>query len=210
MLKYNKHAFFFRTRQQFEKAEAYVDVLNELAVSKYCIVRQSFFAPACVGWYCQHRTEPQWRKVPKKNPTNKKYEFILRILPHLEEKLEEDFVAHLESLGFEKKPTENNSPKYTEDDLTKVRYRLDTVAQFKKLCKMLNKDYGNGNWHLRGQRKVLRKLHEIEGMRMHPNLMPRSRLITQEHVDNGIIVDVCVVGDAPTLERKLFKLELMK
>jgi hypothetical protein len=75
---------------------------------------------------------------------------------------------------------------------------------------MLNKDYGNGNWHLRGQRRVLRKLREIESVRMYPNIMPRGNLITQEHVDKGIIVDVCVVGDAPTLERKLFKLELMK
>jgi hypothetical protein len=208
--RYNKYSFFFRTRKQFEAAEDYVVQLNNLSSSKYGMSNGGFFTPDNVGWYCQHKVEPLWRKIPKKTPGRKKYLFTMRIDKRLDSKLEEDYIAEMVSYGMEPADLTPNKPKYKESDLTRVKYRLSTVEHFKKLVKLLNKDYGNGNWHLRGQRKILRKLHEIEMVREHGHLARNKNQLTPDQIENGLLIDVCVVGEAPTLERKLFKLELMK
>lgn len=207
--RYVKYPFFFRTRDQFDRVEDYIRQLNNLSTSKYGIRNGGFFEPDNVGWYCQHKIEPLWKKVPKSKPGKKKYLMVLRIEKRLHEKLEEDFTKEFESYGLVPVTPGDNKPKYTEEDLTRVNYRLDSVAHFKRLTKMLNADYGHNNWHLRGQSKILRKLHEIEMCREHGMLTGRD-LVSPEQVEKGLTIDVVVVGDAPTLDRKLFMLDLMK
>ena len=153
---FNKHSFFFRTRDQFEAAQDYVKVPNDLSVNKYGMHRTSLFEPDHVGWYCQHRAAEMWKKVPKTKPGSKKYLVVVRIHKKLEPLLQEDFVEHFCSLGLVPVPKGNNKPKYTQDDITSVKYRVNSVAHFKQLTKLMNREYGHGQWHLRGHKKILR------------------------------------------------------
>ena len=169
------------------------------------------FGPDPVAIYAHVRDlDPVWRKVPKRKPGKKKYEVRVNIDKML---YRSGIGESIESLGFEPKSAKHNKPRYTEDDLTTENVTIKNMKHFKKLTRMMNKDYGHKGWHLRGVRKPHRKLAAIEtaremGKPFAERLIRRGD-VTPEEIEKGIDARICVVGDAPTLKRKVFQLELM-
>lgn len=206
--------YFFRTRDQYDALEEYTDKLNRQAYAAMGKPQRnwgSMFGPDPVSLYCQVRDfDDVWRKMPKRKPGKKRYEVRVCI----NETLFNDGIAQsIVSLGLEPKDMEHNKPRYTEGNLTSERLVVKSTKHFKKLTKLMNRDYGHNNWHLRGARKLYKRLATIETAREmgtpHLERIVRRGDATLEEVQKGIGVNVCVVGDAPTLKRKIFQLELM-
>lgn len=206
--------YFFHTRNQYDALEGYVDKLNRQAYTARGTSSRnwgSLFDPDPVSLYAQARDfDAVWRKLPKRKIGKKKYEVrvsIDKILYH------EGIADSIESLGLEPKPKGHNKPRYAEDDLTIEPIVVKSTDHFRKLTRLMNKDYGRSKWHLRGARKLQKRLKTIETARelggVHASRLVQRGECTQEEFDKGIAARVCVVGEAPTLKRKIFQLELM-
>ncbi len=202
-----KYAFYFRTRDQFEMASI---LAKNLADQAGYSNRRSLFDSSPINVNC-----PPWNmeairnKIPKSVPGDKKYIATLLIAPEVHPRINIDIKQALMDLGLELVSKAPNKPKYTNDDLTFGTIIFRTPEHFKKVSGMLDKQYGPGNWHYRGVKKILPKLKHIERFRDGNFIFGSPKKKEQEMIDKGIKVTVAVVGDKPGLAPFLFKVQLM-
>ena len=208
--KERKLIYFLRTRDQYRNLLLFAKQMSEEAEIKHGLPTLGFLDSDYLRAHVPiEKLERVWNKVPKSNPGKKKYEVHITIDERLYQSAGEEILKGLQQLGLV--PHEGpKEPKYKDSDLTKKDIIIKTVDQFKSLTKEMNKQYGHGNWHLRGVSKILRKLHNIEMFRERPTQTDYSRnSLTVDQVQNGLKLTVTVIGEAPTLERVLFKIQLI-
>ena len=210
---FNRHSFFFRTKAQFRHLQAYAGLLSDAATKTYKLPPRQAFGPAyahveSVAWEMTNIRD----KMPKEKPGKKKYIATLVVSKRLEALLDDNQIAEDVDrlIQLEPVPSTPNKPKYNEEDITRAPVRLKGPMHFRKLVSLLNAEYGNGNWHLRGAKKILAKLEEAERIRVNGNKYntPVGKQV-QEILDGGLKVDVVVTSKVDNLKPLLFKIQLM-
>lgn len=209
---YTKIPFYFRSREQMQSVYAFAGKVDEDASPKYRLPRRGVFDPAYIivesaVWNRQATN----RKMPVSKPGKKKYIGTLNVAGDLMEAyptLEEDFFTEADVVPI---PKPDTTPKYSEDEITRTTIRLKNVKHFRKVTSVLNKEYGHGNWHFRGARKIISKLRKAENWLEHGNSMFGTQATPEikEIARKGLKVDVVVTDKVTNLRPLLFKVQLM-
>lgn len=210
---YNRYSFFFRTKAQFRQLQAYAGLMNDAAIKKYNMPPRQVFGPSHI-----HTESVAWNidnikdKIPKERIGRKKYIATVIINKRFDSLLDNNQIVEdvVNLVGLESVPASPNKPKYNEEDITREPVRLKNAQHFKKLVSLLNAEYGNGKWHIRGAKKILSKLNEADRIRVNGNKY-NSPVTNQvrEILDKGLKVDVVVTSKVDNLKTLLFKIQLM-
>lgn len=202
-----KYAFYFRTRDQFESVIELVDRMNREIGSTRSGLFQTM--PAEISSPPWHISEIR-NKIPKSKPGRKKYIATIKVNPLEHTRISFNVAEAVEELGLEMVSNAPNKPKYSNDDFTFGSVVMRSPEHFKKVTSMLNKQYGHGNWHYRGVRKILPKLKQIENYRDGTlGMFSKAHKEMQEMASKGLRVDVAVEGKVDNLGPLLFKAQLM-
>lgn len=201
-----KYPFYYRTRDQYEAASMLAREINDALLPPGVSLFEA--NPASLN-------SPPWKmrpvrdNMPKSKPGKKKYIATIILQPFDRSRLGFNVEERLVELGLEMVSKAPNKPKYTDDDLTFGDITFRTVEHFKKVSSMLDKHYGHGEWHYRGQRKIIAKLRQIERFRGGGFMFGKPSKKEQELLNRGIKVTVAVVGKVTNLGPLLFKAQLM-
>ena len=212
-MKYVKIPIFFRTRDEYKLADSYANRISDYAESKHGMTTRPL-GPQYVTIQSAAVTVAMgriMRNIPKSRPGKKKYMATIGIAEQLyaDARKDMDFEKDLTELGLEIVPKGQNKPKYKEEDITRETIRLKTAKHFKKVTSELNREYGHGNWHIRGARKIYHKLTAADYAREGgvPPFSPDREMI-EKIVANGLKVDIIVTDKVDNLQQLLFKIEL--
>lgn len=211
-----KYPFYYRTRNDIKSVvEHFLFIVNSHSPTSY---PRSLMRSDMIKISAPQYANPNIRKkIPLLKPGKKKYIGVANVNRKYLEFNGIDIEHELKSLGVELiDKNAPNKPKYSDDDLTRESFRLKSCGHFKKLTSIMNKQYGHGNWHLRGARKIYAKLAEADRHRaMAPGAaglfgsFGRPKDITKEIIEKGLKIDVVVVGKVDNLKQTLFKIQLM-
>ena len=212
MKKYTKIAFFYRTKEQYEKAQEYVRTLSDEAVQKFGVRPRAIFAPDYITLKSNAHGISQIRnKIPKERPGKKKYTATIGFNTRLYDKFaaDRDMRAELVAVtGVELISNKSCEPKLNAEDVTEAFVRLKNQKHFGKLVSLMNAEYGHGNWQLRNAKKILAKLRDAEHVAT-SSFAGDNRGLAKEINEKGLRVKVVVTSKVDNLDRLLFKLQLM-
>jgi len=205
--------FYYRTNEDYAAVKEYVGKLNTIAITTYGLSNIPLFSPDYVNVRSYAQTiEGIHKKIPMRRRGKKKYIGTLGIKNSLygkftkDRNIEKDLAA-IDGIVLIAK--EGNQPKLREEDLTREDVRLKSVKHFKKLISLMNKEYGDGNWHLRGAKKIIAKLSNAENIKQFPHFAHKRTKETDEINEKGLKIQVVVKRKVDNLKPLLFKLQLM-
>lgn len=211
-----KTAFYFRTREEYEKIHKYIlNLDSELRPEDsktYDSILHIRYTP-CIQVYSPHIIMRQNKayslsQIPKSVPGKKKYIGIVKGRKKYLKKMGIDPRAFLTELGVEViDNTPQKSKKRPNKDITKTRINLTSHQHYRTTISLLNKKFGHGGWRLIAPKKFQNTLHAIDFLRENPDYPIGLMEIDPIHTE---YIPVTIVVNEPNVDLGplLFKLKL--
>lgn len=153
-----KTAFYYRTREEYEKVVKFVQELNEEkrtthSPNKWPIVRvhSRYISTNAVST----------NQIPKSVPGKKKYIGVITGNNYVLKKHGVYPDRFLQFLGIELVTNDTNTQKY-DGEKTTYPATLRTHNEFKTVTSVFNKRFGHGNWRIQGPKQLQDILRKIE------------------------------------------------
>lgn len=206
-----KISFYYKTQEEFHRADKMVKEANALLSSK----RQWRSDTNAIQLTTRHGARKMggmaWLiNIPKTKKTDKKYLGVIHANKHLLDEHKIDFSESLKEAELELAPTLSEPPKYT-GEKTRKELVLTGLTQFKVLTSIFNKRYGYGNWNIRGPKhlqKILKNYEETVERSNNPNALTFSSDYFSNKYPDGVPVTLVVNEPDANIEKQLFKMKL--
>lgn len=209
----SKTAFYFRTIDEFNKVYTFIHELNIKTKKKYNMSHYSSVIRAHSRYVTDSRKEGYSSPtIPKKIPSKKKYIGMITANKHSLVRAEIDIEEILKQLKIELVGHDPGTPKYTGEKSFETIY-IKNYTQFRKIVSVFNKQFGHGNWHIRGPKKLQKQLLQKEQkFSMFGVSQAGATTVLNTGAkknDKGIKVTIVVNQPNAAIKKLLFKIALM-